>query len=653
MNRVLTLGLNSVPRRGLSQLVSTHKTSSPEVQIEIPKRIQRGPTDILRALSSTLKPDYTAPHYRYHDDPFLIPHSSMNKRSFSLAKESGRKTARYFLQKYPESFKYDPADPKIAAFNPPEKKFIEENDYTEEDLLYFINNVRVIDAQSVFNSIHTKGVEVSQKTILLLLQLMSFYNCKEAETINYLEELYFSHKELLPKKTWTDGNLAELLFEMLEDKDTVAYSAYIYGLAKHIHVEKAFAMYEEMRLKELVPSLHAYNGLIHSVQYMAEGADHRWKLVTKLLHDMQANGVQPNLITFNNVLELCSRLGNARMGKNYALKTLAEMRKLGIEPSLATYMYVLRSFCKTKGPISTILREIIELLDEKVLVPQEARDFDFFLWAMIVCNEHLFNKDVAYKVNELLEKNPDLLGSSARHSKYYYHFFKLLAETEDIDGYMLVYNKYVPNTYIPETSIYIETLQAIDLNDAFRYLPQVWSDIVTSMIHERNSAIPGSVLSLTARFQSSGTPEDDKLHQQIIEIARHTRDRWNASRQRSVNTFHVPIMMNAKDIGNMIQTFINGSRLDEAWISVQHLIERQHEIVGFSEASPLLNFVQRACHAGEFNQALYCAKYCAEIGHISVPDWMKQQAEKYAFDQKILEELDHLTAKSSTAEAKK
>lgn len=66
-------------------------------------------------------------------------------------------------------------------------------------------------------------------------------------------------------------------------------------------------MYEEMRLKELVPSLHAYNGLIHSVQYMAEGADHRWKLVTKLLHDMQANGVQPNLITFNNVLELCSR----------------------------------------------------------------------------------------------------------------------------------------------------------------------------------------------------------------------------------------------------------------------------------------------------------------------------------------------------------
>lgn len=86
------------------------------------------------------------------------------------------------------------------------------------------------------------GVEVSQKTILLLLQLMSFYNCKEAETINCLEELYFSHKELLPKKTWTDGNLAELLFEMLEDKDTVAYSAYIYGLAKVVFLTMFFCV---------------------------------------------------------------------------------------------------------------------------------------------------------------------------------------------------------------------------------------------------------------------------------------------------------------------------------------------------------------------------------------------------------------------------
>ena len=33
-------------------------------EIEIPDRIERGPTDLLKAISSTLTTDYTAPHYR-------------------------------------------------------------------------------------------------------------------------------------------------------------------------------------------------------------------------------------------------------------------------------------------------------------------------------------------------------------------------------------------------------------------------------------------------------------------------------------------------------------------------------------------------------------------------------------------------------------
>jgi pentatricopeptide repeat domain-containing protein 3 len=36
-----------------------------EEEIVIPPRIERGPTDILRALASTVGTDFTAPHYRY------------------------------------------------------------------------------------------------------------------------------------------------------------------------------------------------------------------------------------------------------------------------------------------------------------------------------------------------------------------------------------------------------------------------------------------------------------------------------------------------------------------------------------------------------------------------------------------------------------
>lgn len=52
-------------------------------------RINRGPTDILRALESTIKSDPTAAHYKYHDDPYLLPLNNLAKRSYAMAQEAG------------------------------------------------------------------------------------------------------------------------------------------------------------------------------------------------------------------------------------------------------------------------------------------------------------------------------------------------------------------------------------------------------------------------------------------------------------------------------------------------------------------------------------------------------------------------------------
>lgn len=68
---------------------STATTTTSE-KIVIPKRIQRSPTDILYALSATVGNDPTAAHYKYHDDPYLIPQSNSSKRTFALAQEAGR-----------------------------------------------------------------------------------------------------------------------------------------------------------------------------------------------------------------------------------------------------------------------------------------------------------------------------------------------------------------------------------------------------------------------------------------------------------------------------------------------------------------------------------------------------------------------------------
>lgn len=82
---------------------SSTATTSNE-QIEIPNRVHRGPTDILKALSSTVAKDPTAAHYKYHDDPYLIPMTNITKRTYAMAQESGRKAARWIKQEHRDLF---------------------------------------------------------------------------------------------------------------------------------------------------------------------------------------------------------------------------------------------------------------------------------------------------------------------------------------------------------------------------------------------------------------------------------------------------------------------------------------------------------------------------------------------------------------------
>jgi pentatricopeptide repeat domain-containing protein 3 len=79
-------------------------SSESNEKIEIPNYIPRSPTSILRALSQTVGFDPTASHYKFHDDPYLIPLSNVGKRSFALAEESGRKSAKWIRQQHSNLF---------------------------------------------------------------------------------------------------------------------------------------------------------------------------------------------------------------------------------------------------------------------------------------------------------------------------------------------------------------------------------------------------------------------------------------------------------------------------------------------------------------------------------------------------------------------
>lgn len=79
-------------------------TTASEDRIVIPKKINRGPTDLLYTLSRTVSRDPTAKEYKYHDDPYLLPRSIYEKDSFALAQESGKRTAQWIRNEHRELF---------------------------------------------------------------------------------------------------------------------------------------------------------------------------------------------------------------------------------------------------------------------------------------------------------------------------------------------------------------------------------------------------------------------------------------------------------------------------------------------------------------------------------------------------------------------
>lgn len=103
-----------------------------------------------------MKRDPTAPHYKFHDDPYLIPASSHAKRSYALAQEAGRKAAAWIKEEHAELFKHRNADPFIEAFAPA-GKLSEDTPMTEDLLKKYINSCQIANAIHVYGKLDYSG----------------------------------------------------------------------------------------------------------------------------------------------------------------------------------------------------------------------------------------------------------------------------------------------------------------------------------------------------------------------------------------------------------------------------------------------------------------------------------------------------------------
>ncbi|XP_050305305.1 protein PTCD3 homolog, mitochondrial [Anthonomus grandis grandis] len=589
----------------IARLVSTNE------KIEIPKRIPRGPTDILRALESTIQRDPTAAHYKYHDDPYLIPSNNLSKRSFAMAKEAGRKAAHWVRSENPELFNHRECEPPIDLFFP-KMAYNENTDVTEDDLKNVIDRGEVSDAILISNLLKTKDIQVSDEIKQSLLELLCYNNSSDTLSDEFIEERWFKQSSSVKekqRKTWKDGAVAEEIFISIDSPNAETYSALIQGMVKYNQAARAYQLFEEAQQKGLVPNVDTYNAIIRVANFLKEGFDLRWRFVINILQSIKQAGYKPNLGTLNAVLYTLSTMGTSQAVKGYTLKVLKEFKNLGIEPSLASWYHVLVIFCKERGPKSRILENILIEVENKNHHIRDLIDTHFFVTAMDVAKNHLNNLSLGERIHQLLllGNNYNLIGDSYKESIYYRHYFSLLLTNTPFEEFMeKIYNNMVPYIYIPEPIIMREVIKQIELNGATEHIPRIWSDMIIFNHHNREDLIN---YLLTVMVENE-PPKDSKLIENFGNIAwdiYNTIDGQNEERFNSVQ-------FSGEMLGKLLTLVLRNNDFQNGCTIMEKLDSKHSSIVGVPSFESLSLFVDMCIKNKSPSKAINCIQYASDCG---------------------------------------
>jgi pentatricopeptide repeat domain-containing protein 3 len=201
--------------------------------------------------------------------------------------------------------------------------------------------------------------------------------------------------------------------------------------------------------------------LIKIVPLLKDSIETRWEMTMSLLSRMSQQGVAPNLQTFNAVLEVISKIAMWKRARPLALATLAEMRRCGIEASLASYHHLIQIFCRERGAVSFILLDILQQLEGKELVMRDLNDSRFFGSAMDCASRHLQDVEVAKMVyQKYLEGNNSLFLTDAhKEHTFYASFFRVLVAGESVENFFKLYDEIVPMTFIPDSSLLLDMIK--------------------------------------------------------------------------------------------------------------------------------------------------------------------------------------------------
>ncbi|XP_015592130.1 protein PTCD3 homolog, mitochondrial isoform X2 [Cephus cinctus] len=602
----------SLMMRLQSSLTTSTTSSQLTEEIQIPNRIERGPTDILKALESTISRDPTAPHYKYHDDPYFIPQSNITKRTYALAQEAGRKAALWIREEHRDVFQHKLADPPIESFMP-KPVYTDKSQVSENTLLNVIKHGQVTEAINIYKLLQG---EVSTTSKQALFELLCYTNSKDPINKDFIEERWFRQVSSEVKNTWKNCLEAEELFTFLKNQDeataAAAYNTLLRGLAKFLQTDKAWELYQECQNKKVPLNAETYNYIIQTVQFLKDGSLEKKQLLQTILMDMAAQGVQPNIGTLNASLKVVSSLSQ-NFAKDLARSLITEFTTIGIEPSLASYYYVLRIFCQEKGPTNNVLSEIIQELEGKELKVQDPMDTFFFMTAMDVAKNHLHDAVVAERLHGLLlaKDNYKFIGDSYKESVYFRHYMSILVETEPLEDFMKIYHTLVPNIYIPEPSVMASILYAVEGNPpeiGRELLPQFFSHMVMFDQLERRNLVTHILELMRVHCRP---PPNSPLHAQYAESAWAL---WNFIQNQRENKLR-KLQWTGDMLGNVAVLSLRGDQFDRMLQAISFLTKDQTSVIG----TPNIEQIDELCNAcieqGHIAGALAIIQYAAELGH--------------------------------------
>lgn len=140
--------------------------------------------------------------------------------------------------------------------------------------------------------------------------------------------------------------------------------------------------------------------------------------------------------------------------------------------SLGQEFKISDSFC--------ILLIHISLFSGQKFKLQSIEDGEFFLSAMKRCCNNLHDLELAYRIDKLLntDNNIQLMVDSRLENVYYTFFLQLVCTFESLEKIMEVYQRVTPHIWTPNYSVLGELLKAMELQDGFKYLPLIWTDLL-------------------------------------------------------------------------------------------------------------------------------------------------------------------------------